>query len=445
MRKLALGLALAAIVAALAVRIATDVAHAAAPIAPGGATSGEESLHRSGWRNWLPALLKNAPAEPPTEPPPETNTPPGPTGPQGPTEPPDPGGAADFCGPPPKPATPASLPPATTPEQEQLRFFAAVGEELIAPGHAIFAGATDALATAAGGYCAAPSDREIAALRKAWRCAMVAWQRVQHLRAGPVEENYRRLRIQFFPDGNGAVERNLRGLLDGTEPITEASVRNAPAGAQGFPALEQLIFGSDALTPGSRRCEATTAIAANVRTIAEEVAASWAEGGPTFQSFVSGGEPFLSQDDVLIAILEAVAVQSEFVADQKIRDALRTSDAGVLESPLAAYSKDNVAANVAALADLIDDERPGAYRLRDYLRRAHGDQAVGDQLASVAASMQQRIAAMAGGFEDIVASQSADLAQLQGLFEDLQQLSDLAVDASVVAGVNLGFNSEDGD
>lgn len=443
MRKLALGLALAAIGAALAVRFATDIAHAGAPVEPVDTASDEQSpAHRSGWRNWLPAVLKRAEEQTTTQlpTPPETTTPPGPT------EPPDPGGTADSCELPSKPAVPASLPPAATPEQEQLRFFTAVGEELLAPGHAAFAGATEALATAVAGYCATPSDGEVAALREAWRCAMVAWQRVQHLRTGPVEEDHRRLRIQFFPDGNGAVDRNLQGLLDGSESITEASVRNAPAGAQGFPALEQLIFGSDALTPGSRRCEAAAAIAANVGTMAEEVAASWAEGGATLQGFVRGSEPFLSQDDVLIAILEALAVQSEFVADQKIRDALRTSDAGVLESPLAAHSKDNVAANAAALADLIDDDRPGAYRLRDYLRRAHDDEAVGDQLASVAASMQQRIAAMAGSFEDIVASQQgADLAQLQGLFDDLQQLSDLAVDASVVADVNLGFNSEDGD
>lgn len=440
MRKLAFFLVLAAALAWLAAGDGRNASAAAA-----GAVGEDESPpHRSGWRNWLPALLRDQSEETTSSPtpPPETTTPPGPAGPPGPTAPTDPA-EADYCEPPPKAAVPTALPLAGTPEQEQIRFFAAVGEELLAPGHAAFAGATAALATAAGGYCATPSDRDVAAVREAWRCAMVAWQRVQHLRTGPVEGNHRRLRIQFFPDGNGAVERNLLGLLDGTEPITEASVRNAPAGAQGFPALEQLIFGSEALTPGSRRCEAAVAIADNVRTMASEVASAWGEGGVTLGGFVSGSAPFISQDDVLIAILESVAIQAEFVADQKIRDALRTGDASVLESPLAAQSKENVAANLSALADLIDDERAGAYRLRDYLRRAHDDEAVGNQLASVATTMQERVAAMADSFEDIVAS--GQTAELQLLFNDLQQLSDLAVDASVVANVNLGFNSEDGD
>lgn len=393
--------------------------------------AGDDEPHsrRSSWRHALPLLQKTP--EPPT-----TTVP----------------GTIETVDPCLEESTPRTAPSAEslgsigTLEEEQTRFFKAVGEELIAPGYAAFAATTQALATTTQDYCAVSGSSDAAALQGAWKCAMTAWQRVQHLRTGPVEENSRRLRIQLFPDSNNAVQRNLRGLLDGTDAITEEIVRNTPAGAQGFPALEQLIFGSEALSAGSRRCQAAMAIADNLRTMANEVATPWQASGSLLTGFVNGDEPFLSRNGVLIAILESLVVQAEFLADRKIRPALRTRDAEALESPLAGFSRDNIVANLNALAALVDDAEAGTYRLRDYLLRAHDEQPIGDQLAAATTEAQELIAAMTGSFEAIVAQQAtADQDRLQELFEAFQQLSDLGVDASVAAGVNLGFNSEDGD
>ena len=412
------------------------------PVLAQDATEGDEvDLPRSGWRNWLPALLQPAAESPdtPTDlptPPPTTTDPEEPVDPV--VEPPDP------CLPPPPPAARPPLPAIGTVEEEQSRFFKAVGEELIAPGYASFAATTQALATTASDYCGSTGNADDAPLRAAWQCAMIAWQRAQHFRTGPVEEDNRRLRIQFYPDGNRAVVRNLDGLLDGSATITEAVVSNTAAGAQGFPALERLIF-ADALSPGSRRCEAAVAIAANLRTMADEIATPWQADGPLLPAFENGTDPFLDRNDVLVAVLEAIAVQGEFVADQKIRRALRAEDASLLESPFAGHSKENIAANVDAVAALVDDQA-GAYRLRHYLLRAHDEQTVGDQLAAAAAQAQARIAAVAGSFETAARQpSSADGERLQGLFEDFQRLSALGEEAAIAAGVNLGFNSEDGD
>lgn len=383
---------------------------------PGGGAADEE-IPRSSWLRWLPALLGQAPA-----PEPATPTPP-------PTVPP--------------PPRPVSLGAVGTKAEEQARFFEAVGTELLAPGYAAFAAAAGALADAAHDYCTPPGGGALAAVPSGWRRTMTAWQRVQHLRAGPVEEDNRRLRIHWFPDTSRAVERNLEALLDGGQPITEEIVRNSPTGAQGLPALERLIFGGEALATGSRRCEAAAAIADNVHAMAGDIAAPWQEGGAMIDAFASGSDPFLDQDDVLVAILESIAVQAEFVSDQKIVRGLRSGDASLLESPFAAHSKENVAANVGALADLVDHEHGGVYRLRDYLQRAHDETAVGDALAAAAAEAQARLAAMAGSFEDIVAGRATG--DLEGLRVDFQRLSNLGVEAAVAAGVNLGFNSEDGD
>ena len=390
----------------------------------------EPQVRRSFWLSWWPGLLQRETAlSPPTEPPPPPPDPP-------PPEPPPPA-------PPEPPPPPATLGPVGTREEEQSRFFAAVGQDLLAPDYAAFAAAAQALATAAETYCDGADGAAAQALGDAWRRAMAAWQRVQHLRTGPVEENHRRLRIQLFPDNSRAVRRNVDNLLSGTEAVTEAAVSNSPVGAQGFPALEGLIFADEGLASGSRRCRLAVAVAANLRTMAAEIADPWQAGGAMLEAFVNGAAPFLDRNDVLVAILESIAVQAEFIADRKIAPALRGGDAEVLESPLAEHSRENVAANLGALADLIDDDHNGVYRLRDYLQRAHNEASVGDQLASVVAQAQGREAALTAGFERIVTGQASG--DIESIRVDFQKLSALGQDAAVAAGVNLGFNSEDGD
>lgn len=384
----------------------------------------EPEARRSIWLSWRLGLLQRetAPPSPPPEPPPP--------------EPPPPA--------PPEPRTPpATLGPVGTLEEEQLRFFAAVGRELLAPDYAAFSAAAQSMATAVEAHCTGSDSADAQALSGAWRRAMAAWQRVQHLRTGPVEENHRRLRIQLFPDNSRAVERNVDNLLSGAETITEAAVSNSPVGAQGFPALEALIFADEELASGSRRCQLAVAVVANLRTMAAEIAEPWQAGGAMLEAFVNGAAPFLDRNDVLVSVLESVAVQAEFIADRKIAPALRGGEAGILESPLAAHSKENVAANLSALADLIDNDHEGVYRLRDYLQRAHNEAPVGDQLASVVAQAQGRVAALTASFERIVTGQASG--DIESIRVDFQKLSALGEDAAVAAGVNLGFNSEDGD
>lgn len=389
-------------------------------------TSAEPEVHRISWPAWLWGLLRQE----------QTTPSPGGSAPPEPPEPPDP------PDPPEPPAPPATLGPVETKEEEQSRFFAAVGWELLAPGYASFAAAAQTLATAAETHCDA-ADGEAEALEDAWRQAMAAWQRVQHLRTGPVEEDHRRLRIQLFPDNSNAVQRNLEALLGGTEAITETLVQSSPVGAQGLPALERLIFSGESLAAGSRRCQAALAIARNLRTMAGDIAAPWQEGGVMIEAFVNGGEPFFDRDDVLASILESIAVQAEFIADRKIAPALRGGSADSLESPLAKHSKENLSANADALADLIDNAQGGVYRLRDYLLRVHDEKQVGDQLATVAVRTQGKLAALTASFEDILAGRASG--DLEGIRVDFNTLSDLGLDAAVAAGVNLGFNSEDGD
>ena len=345
--------------------------------------------------------------------------------------------------PPPTPPPPAVAVPAEvgTDAEEQLLLRRALGREVFSPAYAAFENAAGRLADEAAGRCGGTSAN--VALRRAWREAMTTWQRVQHFRAGPVEEANRRLRIHWFPDSNNAVERGLRQWLRGSQAITQAAIASTSAGAQGLPALEQLIFVAEPMTAGSRGCLLTAAIADNLHVMADAVAQPWGEGGATLEGFVTGGDPFLGPGDVLVALFEAIVVQAEFIADRKLGPALRLGEASVLESPLAMHSRENLAANVEALQALAGTGEDNAYRLYDYLERAHGEGALAGQLAALITRLQGQLAGLEDTLERAVGNGDTEpLSRLRAGFRELRQRGE---EAAVAAGVNLGFNSEDGD
>lgn len=381
---------------------------AAAPALAVEASPEEAPSDRPFWRGWR-LLLASDPAEPPPPP----------------------------TAPPPAVAVPAEV---GTDEEEQRLLLRALGREVLSPAYAGFESAAGRLADEAVGRCGAGGN---VALRRAWREAMTAWQRVQHFRAGPVEEANRRLRIHWFPDSNNAVERGLRQWLRGSQAITQAAIASTSAGAQGLPALEQLIFAAEPMTAGSRSCLLTAAIADNLHVMADAVAQPWGEGGATLEGFVTGGAPFLGPGDVLVALFEAIVVQAEFIADRKIGPALRLGEASVLESPLAMHSRENLAANVEALQALAGTGEDNAYRLYDYLERAHGEGALAAELADLITRLQQQLAGLEDTLEGVVGKGDTEpLSRLRAGFRELRQRGE---EAAIAAGVNLGFNSEDGD
>ena len=345
--------------------------------------------------------------------------------------------------PPPEPTDP--LGDVGTRAEEQARLYKAVGEDVIAPAYGELRDTAASLDEAIESYCGAPTaDQD--AIKEAWRAAMLAWQRIQHLTVGPIEADNRRYRLQFFPDSNEAVERGVDTALAGTEPLTETVISGRNVGVQGLPALEYLVFeigGLDDPTDGPRRCELAEAVAANVATIASQVAAPWAEGGAYIDDFVNIDGDFMESDDVLVAILEAMANQAEYIADRKLKPALDASDAQSLESPYAKHSAENITANVEGLEALFEHEDDDVYRLRDYLERTHEADSITEQLDTQLTAASDALAGFDGTLEDIVGGQAAG--DPDGVYEALQDVADLVVDAAVEAGVELGFNNLDGD
>ena len=354
------------------------------------------------------------------------------------------------------PTAPPPTPPPTQPtdplgavgtdEEERSTLFEALGEAVFAPDYADLRTRADELEAAIGSYCSAPTA-SASGVDSAWRTAMAAWQEVQMLAVGPVEESNHRYRLQFFPDNNEAVERGVDQALASSAPITEEGIAQSSVGVQGLPALEYLLFaigGWDDADAGPRRCELATAVGANIATISAGIAEPWQTGGAFIDQFVNVRGAFDDSTDVLTAIFEAATHHAEFIADRKLRDAVRNSNPDILESHYATNSLANITSNLAALRAMFDTGEDDVYRMRDYLERSvSGGEGIGQQIADQLDAIDDVLAAFDGSLEAVISGHATgDAEQLRAT---IRHLANLFLDAAVAAGLDIGFNNQDGD
>ncbi|MEM8547808.1 MAG: imelysin family protein [Pseudomonadota bacterium] len=331
-------------------------------------------------------------------------------------------------------------------EEEQDRLFESLGLGVISPGYTRMAASAESLKTTAAGYCADPANGNLTTFQDAWRAAMIDWQSITIVRFGPVEENNRRLRIQFFPDPNDAVVNNVTSLLNDGQPIDEARVAGSAVGTQGLPAVEYLLFelgGLDGSTAGLRRCELLVAITENYDTIADELALAWDGAGQLLADFTSASGTFMDRAEVLTFILESLAQETEFVADEKVTRPQQTG-AMTTESFRSEHSVENLIANTAAIRAFLDRGTADTdYGFRDYLSRAHDGDAISLQLSNQLQQAETTLAGYTATLEAVLMGTETE--DVDSVRTGLQDLADSFIDAAVAADVNLGFNNQDGD
>ena len=119
------------------------------------------------------------------------------------------------------------------------------------------------------------------------------------------------------------------------------------------------------------------------------------------------------------------------------------SNPDILESHYAENSAANIEANLVALRALFDTGEDDEYRLRDYLERAVGGEDASEQVADQLDLIDDVLAAFDGSLEEVIVGQaSGDAEQLRAT---IRHLADLFLDSALSAGVDIGFNNQDGD
>ena len=363
------------------------------------------------------------------------------------------GGGSDPTPPPVAPTTPPPTPPPAPPtdplgevedeQTEQFRLFAAMADDVFGPAYADFDQAVRDFQVDIATFCDNLGSEQMSDVQDGWREAMLAWQRAELARFGPIDDEQLRDRIQFFPDHNDAVTRNVEQALSSGQELTEQRIADSPVGAQGLPAAELLLFelqGFDNAQTAVRHCDLLQAVGANLATLAFDLATTWSETGAYYSDFVNAEDSFDDRFDVLIAIIESAAVQSEYMGDRKLRDAL-SNDYMSLESWRSEHSRENLLENLEALDALF--ENGDDYGFADYLKRVPGADDLVTRIEEQMSTAADGLNNLGDSLEDVL--QGETVADVDEVHLAIQRLADLFVESAAVAGVTLGFNNMDGD
>jgi len=235
----------------------------------------------------------------------------------------------------------------------------AVVEGAILPGYRAFATATTSFAGALAALAKSPAEAAaLAGARKGFTESMLAWQGVQHLRFGPADLFSRHQRVQFWPDPEDTIGRDLAEAI-ARRDATLLDVRpNALTNVTtlGLPAAERLLFGEEAVTrlaaadaEAAYRAALLGAIGGTLAAIARDTMEGWTSGeNPYAAVMIEPRAPYAEPKDATVELARALFWAVEGVAGRKLARALEAGQPHLLESWRSGLSGQNLAANMAA-------------------------------------------------------------------------------------------------
>jgi predicted lipoprotein len=298
-------------------------------------------------------------------------------------------------------------------------------------------------------------------LKAAFVEAMGAWQSVQHIRFGPIEFFSRGARIAFWPDPRNTVGRQIGELLAKRDAAALApdAFGKASVAVQGFPALEILLYGDDAVAKlraggedAAYRCALVRAIAANLRTMGRDLAEEWTGGDDPYGKLLDRAGPdelrFRHAGEVTIELFKALYTAVELVADHKLARplgaSLQAARPRLAESWRSKRSLDNIQRNLAAAQALYRGEG-GAGGISAFVRDIAGDTALDDLMQRAFAQTLATANGIAVPLEEGV-TKAASRAAFEKLAREARALKTLLVQRLAPAlAIPVGFNQLDGD
>lgn len=338
----------------------------------------------------------------------------------------------------------------TLPDAAYRKLNAALIDSHILPRTQELASATQALAVALDAACATAGASPDAA-RSAFLAALDAWQDVAHVRFGPVEREDRLFRFAFWPDPRNAAGRQIGDLLRmaAAAPLPADVLASGRAAAQGFPALERVLY-EDAGGPLAR-CRVAQAMARNLAAMAQAVDAGWRSGSPAFRTVVAdagaAGSPFPDARWATLEFMKAINAAIEPTEERKLLAPLGGSAADArprsTESWRSGRSLENIRHNIDAAAHLY---RGGdGYGFDDVLRGPAAAPAADLKIAAAFAKAQAATRALTVPLEEAVASEVHRPAAFR-MFIAIQDLRSTLIQTLPDAlRLPVGFNGMDGD
>lgn len=269
------------------------------------------------------------------------------------------------------------------------------------------------------------------ALRPAFQAAYDAWMAVEHLHLGPAEENGRALSILFWPDPKGLGAKAQTALLTGDpETLTIEGMAEQSVAARGLAGLERLLYPAKPLA-----ADPCPLIQVTIDDLARQAAILSADWGPFGDQLLSAGQAgndrYLKPEEATQALFTQLATGLEFVADRRIGRPLATFDKprpDLAEGQASGRALANITLSLQALRGLalaLSPDSPKTLAAFDHAIELSGT--LDDPLL------------------DHIADPQAWL-KLEILQQAVRATRDSAItEIGPALGVELGFNSQDGD
>jgi predicted lipoprotein len=345
--------------------------------------------------------------------------------------------------------------------------YRALNEQLVQqhvlPRYARFAQMATQFADVARDACDMPSTAAVETLRKAALLAQDAWQDVQHIRFGPIEQDMRSTRLAFWPDVRNRTGRELDEMLAKRDrsALKPEKFPDVNVVVQGFPVVERLLFGEDAghllfdgTVDANYRCALIQAIAENIAAIATQVNEEWSEGVDPYASEIAkAGEEFAlyqKPEEATLELFKSMHAALELVADHKLArpmgESIENAQPKRAEAWRSKRSLDNIRRNIeAAAAMYLGEDGDGKTGFSRFVREVAKDvkldkllQRAFKQTLATANSIDMPLGEAIGD--------PAERAKLEKLKTEATALKTLLARRLTAAmAIPLGFNSLDGD
>lgn len=326
------------------------------------------------------------------------------------------------------------------------------------------------------------ADAASQAVADRFRDLAQAWAHVEFLRFGPLVQDNRFERIFFWPDPRGTVQRRTQAALGSQDAkLLEAGVlRAASVAIQGMPSLEYALYGGsqallgssppagapettapssplpgNALQGGSSatstasqddyRCAYATAVAANVATLAAEVAQAWGPEGDMAERFARPGPDnplYRTPAEVAAEMIKALSGGVHYLRDAKLLPALGATpaEARPTRAPLSRSDAtlDTISTGLRGMGQFYQ-----AARLQAAL--APADAWLATVVTNSAGHVADRLDALDMPLEQALV-QAGPRETLVSTVVELSSLKEM-IDGQVASalGINVGFNALDGD
>ena len=327
----------------------------------------------------------------------------------------------------------------------------ALAEGVITPAYVSYHQAMQDLAPAIGALCEMPGAEQLGAAQKAFDASADAWQRLQPVAFGPIEERGLAARIHFWPDKHGTAGKQLSKLLAKPDPAAlEDGVDGKSAGLQSLAALERLLFGQAELIvteDGGFVCALALAIAEYQGDLADDILGAWQDSGGHHGSFIGaadGNDAYYDPVDATTDLFGTLSAALDGIVADKLERPLGTSLEGArpkrAEDWRSGRSLANIIANLETIKALYVEEgglhvflsKQGQDGLDQTLRKGL------DQTLATAASIGLPLHQAVGD--------ATERGKVERLLQEVKSLRALLTGTLAdAADLTIGFNKSDGD